>query len=425
MTCAPGWTKTPSNYACVKILKNPRKSWYDARRACQSAGGDLVTIYDEIMSKFIKDQVVAKNIDYAWTGLRHKRGGDKWVWLDDNGTPNYTHWRINPKQSTYFQGTNKCAGVAQTKGMAAGYYSRSCSSHMAYICEKPTGYSCNPGWTKPADGAACYKIYYKQEKTWYDARRECQNAGGDLVTIYHRKVSNSIKELFGDNIINPTWIGLRNFRSDERWHWLDEDGNLTYADWLVEPKSPFLGIYKKECGYVERRFPFEQRWYASGCSKALRYICEKPLAFPCYDGWMKTPSGEACVKVFGERAPLRRPWLDARRRCQKLGGDLVTIRDTTMSHFIRDLLIGKDSFPSWIGFHKLTGEDRWHWLDEDRTPKYTNWGDPVEVPWGRNLTKEKCAGVIKSNKQGATWYTYDCSHDLRYICEMAPPPSEN
>ncbi|GFO02430.1 Asialoglycoprotein receptor 1 [Plakobranchus ocellatus] len=81
--CWGGWLKTPSGANCVKLFDNPGKSWYDARRACKSFGGDLVTIRDKDKSNFIKEKFVYNNINQIWIGL-YKPLRYQWGWLDEN-----------------------------------------------------------------------------------------------------------------------------------------------------------------------------------------------------------------------------------------------------------------------------------------------------------------------------------------------------
>ncbi|GFO35189.1 C-type lectin receptor-like tyrosine-protein kinase [Plakobranchus ocellatus] len=83
LPCDPGWLKTPNGLNCVKIFDNPTKSWYDARRACKSTGGDLVTIRDKGKSKFIKEKFVYNNNNPIWIGLC-RLGVTIWRWLDED-----------------------------------------------------------------------------------------------------------------------------------------------------------------------------------------------------------------------------------------------------------------------------------------------------------------------------------------------------
>ncbi|GFO07949.1 mannose receptor, c type 1a [Plakobranchus ocellatus] len=366
-SCTPGWKDTPSGEVCVKIFNDPTKNWFNARRACQKAGGDLAIIRDDTMNNFIKEQVVSNDV-CAWTGLHTKPGEGKWYWLDEHRTPTYTDWVPNSfLNSTFwkiFSRLEKCACVTQSDLVRSAWYNRPCPMSMSYICEKPTEMTCDPGWTKTPTINVCIKIKNEREG-WFGARRACQRLGGDLVTIYDEIMSNFIIDLVVAKNIDFAWTGLRYKLDGGRWVWLDNDGTPNYTHWRINPDQStyFQGGFNFKCAGVAQTKRTEEGYYSRTCFSRMRYICERPAALPCYQGWVKTPSGEACVKLIDEREPLLRSWHDARRMCQKHGGDLVKIRDTIKLNFITDVLI--DSVPTWIGFHKLAGEDKWHWLDED------------------------------------------------------------
>ena len=51
-TCPTGWIESTQSGTCIKLYED-KKSWTDARAACQAAGGDLVKILDDSMNDFI------------------------------------------------------------------------------------------------------------------------------------------------------------------------------------------------------------------------------------------------------------------------------------------------------------------------------------------------------------------------------------
>ena len=51
-SCPSGWIKSTQSGTCIKLYQD-KKSWTDARAACQAAGGDLVKILDDSMNQFI------------------------------------------------------------------------------------------------------------------------------------------------------------------------------------------------------------------------------------------------------------------------------------------------------------------------------------------------------------------------------------
>ncbi|GFN98022.1 mannose receptor c type 1 [Plakobranchus ocellatus] len=223
---------------------------------------------------------------------------------------------------------------------------------------------CDPGWLKTPSGATCVKLFDNPTKSWKDARRACNSTGGDLVTIRDKDMSNFIKVQFVNNNTNPIWIGLHKLGKGDGWRWLDEDVTPTYTDWRGNPKQS-LWYKSKNCGFLKQFNKGEAAWNNWICGYKHQYICEKPIASPCYPEWVKTPRFESCIKIG--ITDWQFPWWAARRLCQKFGGDLVTIRDNTMSNFISDRIVAQNNFSYWIGLHKSTGKDIWHWNDEEGT----------------------------------------------------------
>ncbi|GFO11770.1 macrophage mannose receptor 1 [Plakobranchus ocellatus] len=277
---------------------------------------------------------------------------------------------------------------------------------------------CDYGWELTPGAGDCVKLFDNKKKSWYDARQACKSTGGDLVTIRDKDMSNFIKEKFVYNNKNPIWIGLRNIRGGKRLHWLDENVPPTYTEKYVKPRLPFWRYLEDLCVTIlKNRNKREAAWHGSKCDADLQYICEKPIPFRCYfAGWIIAPKSQLCVKIF-HREAWRMTWSKARWWCQKLNGDLVTIRDDTMRNFIRDRIVADINVSSWIGLHKSNDTLKWHWLDEDETPTYTNWA--FGYPF---LTEEACAGVKKIDGQGTPWHTFNCSVERGVICEGAPPP---
>ncbi|GFN98024.1 secretory phospholipase a2 receptor [Plakobranchus ocellatus] len=154
----------------------------------------------------------------------------------------------------------------------------------------------------------------------------------------------------------------------------------------------------------------------------FNFFMETQAPPSCDHGWTRTPNGEACVKMY-----IRPPkaWHSARRACRDEGGDLVTIFDETKSNFVRDILAVNNTTTAWIGFHVILTEERWHWLDEDGTPNYTNWryGYPDEDFWDPMVRAEECAIAAWVNGLGAPWINYVCFVTYPYICEK-PLPSK-
>ncbi|GFO06461.1 C-type mannose receptor 2 [Plakobranchus ocellatus] len=167
--CLPGWLKAPSSGTCVRFFEYypHRKSWHDARAACQQHGGDLVTIRDARMNAFLA--TACKILDI------NKESGF---------VATYTNWARGQPNNWKFHLTNEgqdCAELWIDK-----WNDELCSLRQAFICERPPRSAapgeCEPEWFKNPSSGTC-KRWYAERKSWKDAKAFCRQQGGDLVTI--------------------------------------------------------------------------------------------------------------------------------------------------------------------------------------------------------------------------------------------------
>lgn len=80
-----------------------------------------------------------------------------------------------------------------------------------------------------------YKIY-EQSMTWIDAKAQCENMGGHLVTITSQEEQDFLNSLVQDKA-NLFWIGLH--LNQETWEWITGE-SLSYTNWgSGEPNSDF------------------------------------------------------------------------------------------------------------------------------------------------------------------------------------------
>ena len=140
LTCRRGWTAFDGScYQHVRELK----SWYSARRFCQSSGGDLVSISSVDENDFVANLAGGRE---AWIGLYDEwppagmllQGGGnqplkleaKWTWSD--GTPlRYTNW--GPRQPSGFQ---DCVQINyQGRGL---WDDNDFFTKLYFVCERPT-----------------------------------------------------------------------------------------------------------------------------------------------------------------------------------------------------------------------------------------------------------------------------------------------
>ena len=102
-------------------------------------------------------------------------------------------------------------------------------------------------------------------------------------------------------------------------------------------------------------------------------------------------------------------WSDARRNCQKLGGDFAEITSASENQFIFDLVTKQKKITAsvWLGLHKKA-DDKFYWIDDTLLAGYSNWntGEPNNAGQG-----EKCAHMIATRSVKSKWNDLPCTRD--------------
>ncbi|KAL4630215.1 C-type lectin 13 [Arapaima gigas] len=127
----------------------------------------------------------------------------------------------------------------------------------------------------------------------------------------------------------------------------------------------------------------------------------------CSSGWTSFQSS-CYYTVEGQETS----WSGALAECESLGSSLVSIGSKEENDFVRSLGYQPvDDRSFWTGGYNSAGVPTWRW--KDGTPfHYYNWA--TGQPGGSGLN-EHCMYV--SFKYDASWWSYDCSKKLGFICE--------
>uniref|UniRef100_A0A3B3UV98 C-type lectin domain-containing protein n=1 Tax=Poecilia latipinna TaxID=48699 RepID=A0A3B3UV98_9TELE len=110
---------------------------------------------------------------------------------------------------------------------------------------------------------------------------------------------------------------------------------------------------------------------------------------------------------FYYMSSIKKTWNESRKYCQQEGADLVVINSREEQDFA-------NSFQTymWIGLTDSETEGRWKWVDgSPLTTSYWRDGEP------NGKTVENC-GDIKTFTAERSWNDENCSHSLKWICEM-------
>ncbi|XP_078358046.1 snaclec agkisacutacin subunit A-like [Oculina patagonica] len=132
----------------------------------------------------------------------------------------------------------------------------------------PDGDRCRPGWLQYQNHSI---KFFKEIKTWSEARETCRTFDGDLVTIYDEK-----KQMFVYNNLavgKTLWIGLK--RDDNHvFHWVDGT-KLQFTNWVGgHPDS-----LSEKCGEMTDYGVYRGKWNDKFCSSSQPFICESAINF--------------------------------------------------------------------------------------------------------------------------------------------------
>ena len=130
---------------------------------------------------------------------------------------------------------------------------------------------CPFGWYAFED--SCYRIggnshFGHRDLNWEDARKQCHQHGGDLLSVADNAEMDFVKSISFDNV--TYWIGLNDLDSEDVFVWSDGTpfNSSLYNNWIVgEPNDD-----KNNEDCVELK---EKAWNDFVCEEKLSYICER------------------------------------------------------------------------------------------------------------------------------------------------------
>ena len=130
---------------------------------------------------------------------------------------------------------------------------------------------CPFGWY--GNENSCYSIegnshFGDLDLNWEDARKQCHQHGGDLLSVADNAEMDFVKSISFDNV--TYWIGLNDLDSEDVFVWSDGTpfNSSLYNNWIAgEPNDD-----KNNEDCVELK---EKAWNDFICAQKLSYICER------------------------------------------------------------------------------------------------------------------------------------------------------
>ena len=121
---------------------------------------------------------------------------------------------------------------------------------------------CSQGWVRY--GTSCYHAIDTPTLSWTDARKTCQNLGGDLPIIRSEAENNFIRDLVRKQQTVQSWgawLGLYR-KADTKFYWIDDtplEGQ--YSAWASgEPNS-----LNEKCGHTFNELKRVGKWNDNKC----------------------------------------------------------------------------------------------------------------------------------------------------------------
>lgn len=170
-----------------------KKTWNDARNTCQQEGGDLaMVIYPSINDK------LAEQKEVLWIGATDAEKENTFVWV--NGRPvNEAFdklWNEGQPDDADLGGQD-CVTINWNE--QGKWDDSNCEKKNAFACQTVDEYS-----------------VFKEKKTWDDARKTCQDKGGDLAMLDCPRVVYWLSEQRETH-----WIGASDAEKKGTLAWLD------------------------------------------------------------------------------------------------------------------------------------------------------------------------------------------------------------
>ncbi|XP_053398682.1 uncharacterized protein LOC128556876 isoform X2 [Mercenaria mercenaria] len=437
--CDPGLIQTPSYcYQVNKVASHLERTWDEALDDCVSKGGNLASFHSAADIDYVWRNALVGTSTSFWIGLNDRASENGYVWTDGSAV-NVLNWNV--KQPDNYNGFEDCVEMWSS---TSKWNDAACMSRNSWICMVKRGpgrhFTTLKTVTAPATQSSslckslvgsgwvayhgsCYRANDgngDQGKSWRQARRTCQQSGGDLASILSQAEQAFIYLTLLKNIsANSVWIGLNALDLNNGYKW--SDGSVvTYYNWGKNEPNDAGG--EEDCVDIFLR---TGNWNDDHCSYQMGYICKVQLGMPPTPPvptglWAgNCPTGfnllyNRCYRIY--LTPVN--WTTALANCKGLGSgyNLASILDDVTNAFITTMMAAMKVNP-WIGLHKNWG-NQLLWVNNDETT-YTNWAH--NEPNGKQ--KEACVQIMGYPGMVGQWNDVSCATTHGYVCMTKKDPT--
>ncbi|XP_056590497.1 LOW QUALITY PROTEIN: lymphocyte antigen 75 [Triplophysa dalaica] len=372
--CSELWEKASGNGSCYQVVSTAVVSWHEARDACRSQGGDLLSISNPHELEFFKGRGDLPS--KLWIGLNHLDWMQGWQWSDGSAL-SFVPWDTGiPVRS--FVSDEDCGVLTEPLRFGA----EKCENQLPFICEKNEEQAetsvrdvykhtvCkDDGWV--GWKGFCYQLHPGSKETklaYSEATNMCKMVGAQLASMHSIEDIEMLHVNFNRDLRQEVWIGLIGDGTTSVFEWNDGLAmSFTYWAWAQPP--PLLPN-TTNCVYYSGE---HHTWSVSECERPRSYMCQK--------------LGTVNDSLPEQGCPKEGNWKRHSNACYKVETELVYFKNSCHINinnrfeqaFINSLLkeyIGSETLYFWTGLQdsKGSGEYQFISLDGKAGPvTYTNW----------------------------------------------------
>ncbi|KAK5879066.1 hypothetical protein CesoFtcFv8_024411 [Champsocephalus esox] len=414
--CQQGWRENEDR--CYFFSSDVR-TWMEANAFCIAQNSNLMSVQDIHERLWVRTQIGTETF---WFGLNDQVSENVFEWSDGSTFIPYLSYWMNGQPDNW--GDEPGEDCVQVVGESQGRWSdKNCNVKRKYICKHVNpnpGPRCDlaNGWRQY--GSNCYKLKAETRKSWSEARGDCVQEGGDLVSIVSAE-----EEEYVTGTLDPSWadlwVGLSTLKctkiscqveaGNSQYAWSDALP-VGYTNWGDD--QPSGDLQAGLCSAIIKE-PSDEfgKWRAHVCRYERPYMCKRPLNTICPPGWQSF-SGSCYWMV--SNVHLLTTWHDAATKCSDLGAHLLIINNQDEQFYINGKLpdFHQVEIPDlWIGLSDKDQDGAFKWVDKSLVT-FSNY-----LPgWPKNTVATWDCGQIFTGNYEGKWETTNCFKSLGYICEM-------
>ncbi|KAF3849178.1 hypothetical protein F7725_015675 [Dissostichus mawsoni] len=370
----------------------------EANAFCIAQNSNLMSVQDIHERLWVRTQI---GTEIFWFGLNDQVSENVFEWSDGSTFIPYLSYWMDGQPDNW--GDEPGEDCGQVVGESQGQWNdENCNVKRKYICKHVNRKSTSTcdlanGWRQY--GSNCYKLKAETRKSWSEARGDCVQEGGDLVSIISAE-----EEEYVTGTLDPSWADL--------WIGLS---TLLSAPWLAEFRRQLLLDDKNQDG-------------------DFKWVDKSPITFSNYlPGWPKNTVGTwDCGQIFTDshcdagyllyvdfcyhfETEQVKNWHDAEAHCSGEQSHLVSFHSLGELSFITAHMPGE----AWVGLNDIHNENQFVWID-GTAANLLPWAPNQPDNWQNN---EDCVNLRGMNQHEPGLLNDDfCTATKEFICKKGWNP---